>query len=61
MSILTAREIWCDGCAQWVRLDSGELMSEVWPELSKKGWSRKGGEHWCEECTLKKEEETGDR
>jgi hypothetical protein len=53
VSILIAREIWCDICSEWVRLDSGETVADRWPEMSADGWTRKGGRHFCPECSEK--------
>ena len=50
MTILTAKEIWCDGCAEWERLDTPRVNDE-WPSFKASGWTRKGGKHYCESCT----------
>ena len=49
MSILIAKELHCDGCGEWFRLDYLTLTQQ-WKRLSKKGWTRKHGKHWCPLC-----------
>jgi Zn finger protein HypA/HybF involved in hydrogenase expression len=51
MSILTAKEIWCDGCGEWVRLESGMLVNDEWCYLAKEGWTRSKGDHFCPVCS----------
>ena len=51
MSFLTAKELHCDGCGEWMRLAHGALSHE-WPGLKKEGWTRAGGRHYCPRCGL---------
>ncbi len=51
MSPQTAKELHCDGCGEWMRLETGALSRE-WPELRKDGWTREGGRHYCPLCGL---------
>ena len=48
MTIQIAKEIHCDGCGDWAR--GGATVKSIWRALSKEGWKRKGGEHWCDAC-----------
>ena len=59
MTILIAKEIMCDGCAEWVRLDT-PYVNDEWRFFKADGWSRKGGKHWCPECTIDNQEEEDD-
>ena len=49
MSLQAAKEIHCDGCGWWERLEAAALR-DVWPELRKEGWTREKGKHWCPKC-----------
>mgnify|MGYP006909287720 CR=1 FL=1 len=51
MSLLTAKELHCNGCSEWMRLETGALSRE-WPELKKEGWTREIGRHYCPRCGL---------
>jgi hypothetical protein len=51
MSFLTAKELHCDGCSEWMRLETG-LLSREWADLRKEGWTREGGRHYCPDCGL---------
>jgi len=51
MSFLTAKELHCDGCGEWMRLETGRLGYE-WPGLRKEGWTRDAGKHYCPKCGL---------
>jgi predicted RNA-binding Zn-ribbon protein involved in translation (DUF1610 family) len=48
--IVTAREIHCDGCGWWIRIDS--TIAVEWPSLAKEGWTRDAGRHYCPKCGL---------
>ncbi len=47
--IQTAKEIHCDGCGEWLRIDA-DCVREVWPDLAREGWTREAGNHWCPKC-----------
>ena len=49
MSLQIAKEIHCDGCGEWLRLDF-DLVREAWPMMRREGWTREGGKHWCPLC-----------
>lgn len=51
MSLFIAKEIHCDGCGEWMRLETGRMRVH-WPELAKEGWTREAGQHWCPQCGL---------
>ena len=51
MSLLTARELHCDGCSEWFRLEY-HTLTQCWPELRREGWTRDNGEHFCPTCGL---------
>lgn len=55
MSIITAKELHCDGCGEWLRIDNAYLFNRVWRQLKKEGWTRFKGEHWCPNCTREME------
>jgi hypothetical protein len=57
MSIVTAKEIWCDICSEWVRLQYKNIEPE-WRELRKEGWTREHGQHFCPLCSARKKLET---
>jgi hypothetical protein len=46
---MTAKELHCDGCGWWLRLDYGTL-TEQWKWLRKEGWTRGEGRHYCPKC-----------
>lgn len=51
MSIRTAKEIHCDECSWWERLD-GPRVSDEWPSMSRAGWRRSAtGRHLCPTCS----------
>lgn len=50
MSLLIAKEVWCDKCSESVRLDDGMMWLE-WPGLRKEGWTRRKGKHFCPKCS----------
>ena len=54
MTIITAKEIWCDECSNWLRIDLS--IRHDWPNLKKTGWSRKNGKHYCPACTAKRKQ-----
>lgn len=39
MSIRVAKELHCDGCGWWERLEV-ESVTYCWPSMSKRGWTR---------------------
>jgi hypothetical protein len=51
MSIQTAKELHCDGCSEWFRLDYRNLTDQ-WKYLKKDGWTREAGRHYCPLCGL---------
>ena len=57
MSILTAKEIWCDQCGEWIRLDSGQTVNDEWVYLAKNGWTRGKGKHFCPLCSSQENNE----
>lgn len=50
VSIRTAKEIVCDACRCSERLDEPTVRAE-WPSLSRSGWTRKRGKHFCPKCS----------
>tara|TARA_R110000772_G_C12944404_1_gene401348 strand:- start:46 stop:258 length:213 start_codon:yes stop_codon:yes gene_type:complete len=51
MSLQVAKELHCDGCGEWMRLEY-DLMRYHWSELKKDGWTREKGKHFCPKCGL---------
>jgi hypothetical protein len=51
VSILVAKEIHCDGCGAWVRME-GRTIEQDWSSMKKDGWTRQGGRHYCKKCGL---------
>ena len=49
MSLMTAKELHCDGCGWWLRLDYDGLTAQ-WSKLRKEGWTRGGEKHYCPDC-----------
>jgi hypothetical protein len=39
MSIQIAKEIHCDGCSEWLRMDY-DLVRDAWPMMRREGWTR---------------------
>lgn len=56
MSIMIAKEIHCDGCGEWLRVDDyGRIINEAWKQLKKEGWTRYNGKHFCGDCSNKED------
>jgi len=51
MSIQIAKELHCDGCSEWFRLDY-DTITEYWKYLRQEGWTREAGQHFCPKCGL---------
>jgi len=51
MSLRKMAELFCDGCSEWLTLDTGRI-SDYWDELKKEGWTRSGGGvHYWPSCS----------
>lgn len=57
--ILVAYEIFCDECADWIRLDRASTKQEAKVEARELGWRVKATGHFCPNCVTKKESKNG--